>query len=55
MRGNELHVCYRAKGGLGIEQWIYLRPGGDAATNLMTVRKFGLPVARLRETIRKVP
>jgi hypothetical protein len=53
--GNRLHVRFRTKDGLGVEQWIYLRPGGDTASNRMVVRKFGLPVASLRETIRRVP
>ncbi|KQN26840.1 hypothetical protein ASE86_04635 [Sphingomonas sp. Leaf33] len=53
--GNRLHLRFRGKGGLGIEQWIYRQPGGDTALNRMVVRKFGLPVASLRETIRQVP
>lgn len=53
--GNRLHLRFRAKGGLGIEQWIYLQPGGDTALNRMVVRKFGVGVASLRETIRRVP
>ncbi|MFW2853587.1 DUF3833 family protein [Sphingomonas sp. TX0543] len=52
--GNRLHLRFRAKGGLGIEQWIYRQPGGDTALNRMVVRKFGLPVASLHETIRQV-
>lgn len=53
--GNRLHLRFHAKGGLGIEQWIYLQRDGDTALNRMVVRKFGLPVASLRETIRRVP
>ena len=53
--GNRLHLRFHAKGGLVVEQWIYLQPDGDTALNRMVVRKFGLPVASLRETIRRLP
>lgn len=53
--GNSLHLRFHVKGGLSIEQWIYLQPGTDTALNRMVVRKIGLPVAALRETIRRVP
>jgi hypothetical protein len=52
--GNLLHVRFVMKGGLGVEQWIYLQPDGRTALNRMVVRKFGVPVAALRETIRKI-
>lgn len=54
VEGNLLHVHFVMKGGLGVEQWIYLQPGGQTALNRMVVRKFGIPVAVLRETIRKI-
>ena len=53
--GNRLHLRFTAKGGLDTEQWLYLQPGGEVAQNRMVVRKFGLPVASLEETIRKTP
>ena len=52
--GNLLHIRFVMKGGLGVEQWIYLQPDGRSALNRMVVRKFGIPVAALRETIRKL-
>lgn len=52
--GNCLHLRYPAKGHLAIEQWIFLQPGGQVALNRMVVRKFGVRVARLDETIRRV-
>ncbi len=52
--GNRLHIRFTAERGLGVEQWIYLQPGGTTALNRMVVRKFGLPVASLRETIRRL-
>jgi Protein of unknown function (DUF3833) len=52
--GNCLHLRYSAKGHLSVEQWLYLQPGGKVALNRMVVRKFGIRVARLDETIRRV-
>lgn len=49
--GNLLHIAYVAKGGLGIEQWLFLQPGGQVAFNRLVVRKLGLRIAALRETI----
>ncbi|MEO8250547.1 MAG: DUF3833 family protein [Burkholderiales bacterium] len=51
--GNRLHLRFTAEGGLDTEQWLYLQPGGQVALNRMVVRKFGLPVAALEETIGK--
>ena len=52
--GNRLHLRFRMKGGLDAEQWLTLAPGGRSAHNVMRVRKFGLTVASLDETIRKL-
>lgn len=50
--GNRLHIRYRMKdGGLGVDQWIYLRPDGRSAQNEMSVTKLGVEVAHLSETI----
>ena len=49
--GNRLHLSFAMKGGLKAEQWLYLKQGGQVAENVMVVRKFGIPVARLAETI----
>lgn len=51
--GNRLHLRFRMTGGLDAEQWLYLRPGGREVLNRMVVRKLGVPVASLTETIRK--
>ena len=53
-KGNRLRISYRMKGGLDVEQWLTLAPGGRSAHNVMKVGKFGLPFATLEETIRKV-
>ena len=53
--GNCLRLRYKMKrGGLHAEQHIYLQPGGRSAFNRMTVKKFGLTVATVEETIRKL-
>ena len=51
VEGNRLHIAFAMKGGLKAEQWMYLEPGGEVARNVMVVGKFGMPVARLDETI----
>ena len=51
--GNRLHLRFTSKDGTDTEQWLYLQPGGQEALNRMVVRKFGIPVASLTETIRK--
>jgi hypothetical protein len=53
--GNVLKLRYRLKqGGLEVRQRLTLEPGGRIAINRLTLRKFGLPVATVEETIRKV-
>ena len=55
VEGNRLRLAFTGKDGLAVEQYLYLQPGGQTALNRMTVRKFGLPVAALEETIRRAP
>ncbi|TPG18483.1 DUF3833 family protein [Sphingomonas koreensis] len=52
--GNCLHLAYEMKGGMKVEQRIYLQPGGKTALNRMTVSKLGVTVAHLNETISKL-
>ena len=52
-RGNMLHIGYVARGGLAVEQWLYLQPGERTALNRMVVRKLGVVIASLKETITK--
>jgi hypothetical protein len=52
--GNRLHLRYKLASGLDVRQWIYLQPGGRTAINRLTLSKFGVPVAAVEETIRKV-
>jgi hypothetical protein len=53
--GNLLHLAFPMKGGLRVQQWLYIQPGGQVSRNRMVVTKFGLPVASLDETIRRMP
>jgi hypothetical protein len=52
--GNQLRLSFGMNGGLDADQLLILRPDGRTIDNRMTVSKLGVPVARLRETIRKV-
>ncbi len=51
IEGNRLHLRFSMNGGLRADQWLALQPGGQMLHNVMIVRKFGLPVARLDEVI----
>ena len=51
--GNSMDIRYKMKGGLNVEQWLYLQSGEKTVINRMVVKKFGIPVASLRETIVK--
>ena len=52
--GNVLHLRYRSADGPSVEQWITMLPGGRTARNRMTFRRFGVTVATLEGTIRRV-
>lgn len=52
--GNRVHVTYRTGEGHNVDQWITFNPDGRTATNRMTFRRFGMRVASLEETIRRV-
>lgn len=51
MTGGRLHLRFAMKGGFRAEQWLALQADGRTLKNVMIVRKFGLPVARLDEMI----
>ena len=51
--GRAIRIRYPMKGGLTVEQWLVALPGGRAIDNRMTVRKWGMRVATLRERIEK--
>lgn len=52
--GNRLHLAFPMKGGLRVDQWLTLSTDAQVAQNHMIVRKLGVTVATLDETIRKV-
>ena len=52
--GNLMRLRFRMAGGLAAEQRLTLQPDGRTVLNRMTVRKLGIVVAVLNETIRKV-
>ena len=52
--GNTLHLRYRLTEGPSVEQWIALQPGGRTARNRMSFRRFGMNVATVETTIRRV-
>lgn len=54
VEGNVLHLRFAMKRGLQAEQTLVLRQGGQIADNVMIVRKFGVTVARLDETITRL-
>jgi hypothetical protein len=54
VRGNRMHIRFEMNHGLVATQWIYLQPGGRTALNRMSVTKFGMRVAALDETVRRV-
>jgi hypothetical protein len=53
--GNLLTLRFPMKGGLRAEQKLYLSPDGQVAENFMKIRKAGIVVATLTETIRRAP
>lgn len=54
VEGNVLHLRFTMEGGVRADQWLTLQPGGERVENVMVIRKFGLPVARLDEVIMRV-
>ncbi len=50
-RGDRLELRFTMKGGFQAKQLLTLRPDGKAAHNVLIVRKFGMTVAVLDETI----
>lgn len=55
VEGNRLHLAFPMSGGMRVDQWLTLSPDGRVAQNHMIVRKIGIVVATLDETIRKLP
>ena len=51
--GRAIRIRYPMKGGLQVEQWLVALPGERALDNRLTVTKWGMRVATLRERIEK--
>lgn len=54
LSGNTLHLRYRLAEGPSVEQWITLQPGGRTARNRMTFHRFGMNVATVESTVRRI-
>lgn len=52
--GNRLLVQYTMRGGMRVEQVLTIAAGGQSASNVVKISKFGMTVATLTETIRRV-
>lgn len=52
--GDRLHLRFTSTGGFAVDQWLRLAPGGRSAQNRLVARRFGITVAKLDETIRKL-
>ncbi|MEO7634900.1 MAG: DUF3833 family protein [Sphingomicrobium sp.] len=52
--GPRVNIRYRMKSGLIVEQQLALQSDGSTVLNVLIVKKFGVRVARLTETIRKL-
>ena len=52
--GDTLHLSFCGAHGVRFDQWLRLAPDGRSAQNRLTVRKLGITLARLDETIRRV-
>ncbi|MFC3096813.1 DUF3833 family protein [Alteraurantiacibacter palmitatis] len=53
LAGNTLTLTYTMDNNLNVHQVITANPGGQSAQNVMRIRRFGITVARLTETIRR--
>ena len=51
--GNHLLIRYTLKSGLKVESDLTIAPGGASGSNVSKIKKWGMSVATLRETIRK--
>lgn len=54
IRGNVLHLSYRSVHGPSVEQQITLHPNGRTAHNRMVFRRFGIRMATVETTIRRL-
>jgi hypothetical protein len=55
VRNGSAFINYRMKGGLVVDQQLALQPDSMIVCNRLSVRKFGIRVAHVNETIRRLP
>lgn len=55
VKGAVMTLAYKLEGGLSVSQTVTLQPGGQSARNVMKIRKLGIVVATLEETITRKP
>jgi len=53
LAGNRLAILYTMRGGMRVDQVVTMAAGGQSASNVMKISKFGMTVATLTETIRR--
>jgi len=53
LAGNRLTIRYTMRGGMRVDQVLTMAAGGQSASNVMKISKFGMTVATLTETIRR--
>jgi hypothetical protein len=54
LAGNRLTMRYTMRGGMRVEQVVTMQTGGQSASNVMKISKFGMTVATLTETIQRI-
>jgi hypothetical protein len=54
VNGPRADISYTMKNGLKVDQHLALQAGGDTVLNRLNISKFGIRVAHLDETIRKL-
>ena len=52
--GDRYRFRFTMKGNLAVEQWLTPLPGGKSASTRVTIKKFGMAVAKAEGTIRKI-
>ncbi|HEX6661326.1 MAG TPA: DUF3833 family protein [Sphingomicrobium sp.] len=52
--GGRYHFRFKMNGHMSVDQWLSPQDGGTAAQSVMTIRKFGMPVANGEAVIRKL-
>jgi uncharacterized protein DUF3833 len=51
--GDRFRFRFKARGGLSVEQWLTPSADGSSGSSVLTIRKFGLTVARSNSTIKR--